>query len=299
MTIFGYLLPMTQMRRVVVLVYEGFELLDLSGPAAVFSTANSISGGTLYTTLTASTVGGIVVSGCGIGVDTLRWRSVRVGARDTVLAAGALEVPLIEAIRSRALAQAFRRASVRAERYGSICTGSLLLGAAGLLSGKRVATHWAGCKRLASRFNDATVEADAMYVTDGRLWTSAGVTTGIDMALAMLQRDHGARLMGQVAKHLIVYSHRPGHQSQFSELLSLQTAASGAFADLATWLESKIGQPVKVSDMARRVRMSERTFHRRFTAAIGITPFKYLDYLRLERAKRNLETNQGVKTVAA
>jgi transcriptional regulator GlxA family with amidase domain len=247
----------------------------------------------------ASPQGGNVSSSCGLSVATTRCRDLAIDKPDTVLVVGAYERSLAEAMRNGVLARTLQGAAEHAQRYGSVCSGTFLLAAAGVLAGRRVATHWAGCTRLAGTFKEAVVEADALYVVDGRLWTSAGVTTGIDMALAMLASDHGPRLMGQVAKQLIVYAHRPGHQSQFSALLSAQSAADGSFADLVLWLESRIQAPIKVSDMARRAGMSERTFHRKFTAATGMTPSKYRDGLRLERAKRYLESRDRVKKVAA
>jgi transcriptional regulator GlxA family with amidase domain len=299
MTTNVYILPMSQARRIVFIVYDGFELLDLSGPAAVYSTANALTGEKLYKMITGSAAGGGVASHCGITVATSRSQRLRIGKADTVLVTGAYGYALRVAMRNKQIANLLNNASIQAERFGSVCSGAFLLGAAGLLEGKRVATHWSACARLRTAFDGAAVESNALYVVDGRLWTSAGVTTGIDMALAMLARDHGSRLMGLVAKQLVVYAHRPGHQSQFSALLAAQSTADGAFSDLSVWLESKLGEPIKVADMARRVAMSERTFHRKFAAATGVTPSKYVESLRLERAKRYLELNERVKAVAA
>ncbi len=299
MTIFVYILPMPQTRRAVFIAYEGFELLDLSGPAAVFSTANALEGKSLYHVVVASPPGGAVASSCGLAVSTSRCRNLSIGASDTVLATGAYEHSLIAATANRAIAKILRDASKRAERYGSICTGAFLLATTGLLAGKRVATHWAVCAHLGAAFKEAIVEPNALYVVDKRLWTSAGVTTGIDMALAMLERDHGKRLMGKVAQQLVVYAHRPGHQSQFSAVLAAQSAADGSFSDMAIWLESKVGESIKVADIAKQAGMSERTFHRKFTTATGVTPSRFMEGLRLERAKRYLEANEPVKSVAA
>lgn len=298
MTIFVYIPPMSKTRRIVFLVYKGFELLDLSGPAAVFSTANALEREDLYDLVVASPSGGTVISSCGLGVGALRCKSLSISASDTVLVMGAYVRSLIGAMENNTLAETLRDASRRAERFGSVCAGTFVLSAAGLLTGRRVTTHWAGCAHLSATCKEASVEPNALYVVDRRLWTSAGVTTGIDMALAMLERDHGVDLMGRVAKQLVVYAHRPGHQSQFSAVLDAQSVADGSFSDLAVWLESKVGKPVKVEDMAKRAGMSERTFHRKFTAATGVTPSKFMEGLRLERAKRYLEANIPVKSVA-
>lgn len=299
MTISVYILPMSPKRRVVFLVYEGFELLDLSGPAAVFSTANVLAAKNIYDVAVVSPSGGVITSGCGIGVSSTQLASLSVGKFDTVLVVGAYEASLKLVMANTDIAKKLRSTSRRAERFGSICTGAFLLGAAGLLAGRRVATHWSGCARLGAAFENASVESNALYVVDGELWTSAGVTTGIDMALAMLEHDHGSRLMGQVAKQLVVYAHRPGHQSQFSSVLKVQSSADGAYSELTSWLENRLDKPIKVADMARQVSLSERTFHRKFSAATGITPSRFLEDLRLEWAKRHLEADLPVKSVAA
>ncbi len=290
---------MSSTRRVIFLVYNGFELLDLSGPAAVFSTANALAREAFYEVVIASPSGGNVACSLGLNVGTCSCTNLVIGKKDTVLVMGAYERNITAAMKNMGLAQAVRVAAKRAERYGSVCTGAFVLAAAELLAGKRVATHWAGCARLSADFQDALVESDALYVVDGRLWTSGGASAGIDMALAMLERDHGSRLMGQVAKQLVVYARRPGHQSQFSAVLDAQSVADGSFSNLIIWLENMIAEPIKVSDMALQAGMSERTFHRKFTSMIGMTPSKFLDDLRLERAKRYLEANDPVKAVAS
>lgn len=290
---------MPSTRRVVFLVYNGFELLDLSGPAAVFSTANALAGESLYEVVVASPSGGNVACGFGLKIGTNSCTSLVIGKKDSVFVLGGYERAISAAMVNSVLTKALRVAARRAERYGSVCTGAFVLAAAGLLGGRRVATHWAGCAALSANVKEASVESDALYVVDGRLWTSGGASAGIDMALAMLERDHGRRLMGQVAKQLVVYAHRPGHQSQFSVVLDAQSVADDSFSDLVTWLESRIARSISVSDMARQAGMSERTFHRKFTSMTGVTPSRFLDGLRLERAKRYLEANKPAKDVAA
>jgi transcriptional regulator GlxA family with amidase domain len=303
MTISAYIPPMSRKvgspgRRCIFIVYDGFELIDLSGPAAVFSAANTLLRSARYGIVAASPGGGSVASSCGISVDSLGIDRLRLRSGDTVLAMGADRIALTAAIGEPAIARVMRAASKRAERYGSVCAGTFLLGACGLLRGKRVTTHWKGCERLAAFVADARVEPDALYVVDGRLWTSAGATTGVDMALAMVESDHGAALMGAVAKHLVVYAHRPGHQSQFSSLLEAQTAADGAFSELIAWMARNADRAIKVAEMAARVKMPERSFYRKFTDATGVAPAKYLEALRLEGAKRYLEAGAPAKAVA-
>jgi transcriptional regulator GlxA family with amidase domain len=294
-------------RRIVFIIYAGFEMIDLSGPAAVFTTANRMARARLYQVKVISPDGGPILCSDGVSLLTTPCSKFRIAATDTVLATGAYAAPLRAAMASKKIASILRRASVQAERFGSICAGTFLLSTAGLLSGKRVVTHWRGCEELATHAPDATVESEALYIESDRMWTSAGATAGIDMALAIVERDHGRSLMGAVARQLLVYSHRPGNQSQFSSVLDAQVsrerhgkhvAANGTFAELSAWLQQQTGAPVKVAAMAAKVGMSERNFYRRFVEIIGVSPAKYMERLRLDAAKRYLENHQAPKVVA-
>lgn len=285
-------------QRILFLVYDGFELLDMAGPATVFTTANALDGRRLYEVMTVSTSNSVVSSG-GIVVATTPFGGLRLSARDTVLVMGAYAGPLERANADADIARVLRRAAHRAERFGSVCTGAFLLATAGLLGGKRATTHWAGCEQFRTLFTDVILEAESLYVNDGRLWTSAGVTTGVDMALAMLAQDHGPALMGRVAKTLVVYAHRPGHQSQFSGIIDAQTKQDGEFASLISWLGDRLDRRVTIAAMAAHVGMSERSLLRRFSAAIGVTPAQCLEALRLDRARLALEAGEPVKLVAA
>lgn len=285
-------------RRVIFVVYEGFELLDLAGPSGVFSSVNDAVRPGAYEICLVSAAGGPVKTGHGLVMQTEAARDVRVSKNDTVLIVGAGEEALVQASRNEALLTFMKQSVGRAERVGSICSGTFLLGFAGLLDGKRVATHWAGCRQLAELFPGTDVVPDALYVNDGQLWTSAGVTTGIDMALAVVELDHGRNVMGQVAKLLIVYAHRPGNQSQFSALLDAQTKTADAFSDLIEWLNTRLDASIKVSDMANHMGMSERTFHRKFIEQVHQTPSKFLEHLRLEKAKLLIEAGEPIKAIA-
>lgn len=285
-------------RRILFLVYDGFELLDMAGPATVFTTANALAGRTLYDVATVSK-GRAAESSGGIGVATTPIRGLRLSARDTVLVMGAYAAPLQRATGDAEIVGVLRRAARSAERFGSVCTGAFVLASAGLLRGKRATTHWDGCEQFRALFSDTILEAESLYVNDGRVWTSAGVTTGVDMALAMLAQDHGPALMGKVAKYLVVYAHRPGHQSQFSGVIDAQTKHSGEFAALMSWLGERLNHHVTVAAMAAHVGMSERSLLRRFTAAIGVTPAQCLETMRLDRARLALEAGEPVKLVAA
>lgn len=299
MTNLGYILPMRHNKRIIFVIFPGFELLDLSGPAAVFTHANMfLDAREQYEICCASRGAGLVACSVGASISSVEFASLKLMKSDTVLALGAEEVYLRAALRDQAIVELLQRAARRSGRYGSVCVGAYLLGAAGLLDGVKATTHWEGCAKLQKMYPSAQIEDDALYVNDGNLWTSAGASAGIDMALAMLEADHGSKLMGQVAKRLVVYAHRPGYQSQFSTLLDAQSAADGQFSEFVVWLASQVGTALTVPDMAERVGMSERTFHRKFTLATGVTPAKYFEELCLQRAKVLLEAGEVVKQVA-
>ncbi len=210
---------MPKPHRVFILAYEGCQLLDVTGPAAVFGAANEASGRPVYDLQIVSPDGGAVASNAGVAIQS--WRIG--GQPDTLLVAGG-SLGLKAVMARQDVRRWLRKAARRARRYGSVCTGAFVLAAAGLLDGKRVATHWASCDRLADGFPALTVDADSLYVVDGKVWTSAGVTTGIDMALALVEADLGAATANLIARHFVLYARRPGYQSQFSSLLQAQTA---------------------------------------------------------------------------
>jgi len=285
-------------RRIVFLVYPGFELLDMAGPMAVFTTANQLTSAPLYRVVVASARGGVLKCSAGLPLETAPCRGLDFRTGDTVLVMGAYAQSLRDGMRQSAIVNALRQAAPHVDRYGSVCSGTFLLGAAGLIGGRRVTTHWAAKGRLEDAFPDADVSSDALYEIDGRLWTSAGVSTGIDMALGMLAADQGGPIAARVARQLVLYSRRPGHQSQFSTVLEAQNADGGVFASLIDWIESNLGERICVEDMAAYVGMSSRTFYRKFTEAMRNTPARYLEARRLEWAKRFLEGGQPVKSVA-
>jgi len=287
-------------RRILFLLYDGFEMLDLGATSGVFAAANSLAGESLYQVICVSEAGGPIACGLGFAVSTQPIAEIDPGPEDTVLIVGADQGPLARLRRPSAELQSWlARAAQRAERYGSICTGAILLARCGLLDGRCATTHWMAVPYLGRRNPAVTVQNDTLYVVDGRLWTSAGATTGIDMALAMLERDQGSAAMGQVARRLVVYAHRPGNQSQFSPVLDAQTAKDSRFAELVSWMEERLDQPLSVEILAARAGMSERGFRRHFTAQTGLSPGKFVDAMRLDRAKALLAGGMPVKQVAA
>lgn len=284
---------MPRPHRIAILAYEGCQLLDVTGPAAVFGAANDEQARPVYDVQIVSPDGGAVATNCGVALQS---RAIG-GQPDTLLVAGG----------SRGLRAVTARKDVRrwlckvapkTRRFGSVCTGAFVLAAAGLLDGKRVATHWASCQRLADGFPALTVDADALYVVDGRVWTSAGVTTGIDMALALVEADLGAATANLIARHFVLYARRPGYQSQFSPLLQAQTAATAPFVGLIDWMQDNLDKPLDVPALAARAGLSERSFYRKFTDATGKTPAHFVEGLRLDAARALLAKGLPLKTIA-
>lgn len=291
------------MHHIAFIVYPGFELLDVSGPASVFSGANRAlcqrAKPAFYTIVLASAQGGAIESSSGVALDTRPIVDLRPVEAQTVLIAGAEREPLLEAMADTALRAALPHLTGDAERFGSVCTGGFILAALGLLDGHRVATHWDSCKPFAKAFPTVAVDPEALYLADGRLWTSAGVTTGIDMALAMVARDLDASIAGEVAKRLVLYARRPGYQSQFSPVLKAQVKGDSPFADLIGWMQSNLDAPLDVPSLAARAGLSKRTFHRRFVAATGETPARFVEIARLDAARMLLSRGLSLKSVAA
>ena len=186
----------------------------------------------------------------------------------------------------------------RARRIASVCTGAFLLAASGLLDGRRAATHWSYCAELARRFPRVRVESDPIFVRNGPVWTSAGVTAGIDLALALVEQDLGHTIALAVARYLVVYIKRPGGQAQFSEALSLQ-AADDKFGTLHEWINKHLGDHLPLPVLADQARMSERSFSRHYAEATGLTPARAIERLRVEAARRFLsESNLPVKRIS-
>lgn len=290
---------MSHKDRIVFVTYPGAELLDLVGPSAVFSTASRLSEKKLYDIVVAAFSDGQNRHSCGIETMVTPISQLTPDDNDTILVIGADRKPLAAAMTDRNLTDFMKMAAKRAKRFGSICSGTFVLAAAGLIGGKTVATHWSACAELRKLFPDVVCDSLALYRNDGPLWTSAGVTTGIDMALAMLEADHGAPLKASVARQLVVYSHRPGHQSQFSELLVAQTHQNSQFLSLIDWLSEQTAKAVSIEQMADFMGMSPRTFHRKFVTIFNQTPGKLYENLRLDAARGLIEAGAQIASVVA
>lgn len=284
---------------IVFVVHDGVQILDVTGPAAVFAEANAVAGKPFYTVRIASANGGILQTTSAVQLATQSLKSIRMQSVDVLLICGGDENRLLTLADNASARRWITQASARCKRFGSVCTGVFLLAELGLINDSRVATHWESCGELQSRFPGIEVDENALYVEDGKLWTSAGVTTGIDMCLAMVERDLGVDVANRVAKTLVLYARRPGYQSQFSAMLSAQQKAGAPFAQLVNWMESNLTEVLDVPQLAARAAMSERNFYRRFTESVGQTPARFVETLRLDQVRHLLSTRSTLKEIAA
>lgn len=283
---------------VAVVVYDDFQLLDLAGPADVLRVASLLDARPPYS-LTVLTPGGRAAradSGITVAADgSLEEAALADDRFGTLLVVGGIGAERLS--EDRCALDAIARLASRAERVASVCTGSLVLAAAGLLDGRRATTHWASCERLAAHHPEVTVEPDRIYVRDGDVWTSAGVTAGADLALALVEDDAGPELAHAVAGWLVMFVRRPGGQAQFSAQLLAQPARSPAILELQRWLPDHLDEDLTVEALAARIGMSPRHLARRFKEEAGVTPAAYVEALRVEAARRLLESTD--LTVAA
>lgn len=285
-------------RLIEVLAYPVVQLLDVTGPVQVFATANDhvvAAGGAPPYLLKLVAPGGEGVT-ASAGMTLAAGPLTQDGeALDTLLVAGGKGAEA--ASENPVLVEWVRRRAAQARRVASVCTGAVLLAAAGLLDGRRAATHWEYCARLAQRFPAVRVEPDPIFVRDGSVWTSAGVTAGIDLALALVEEDLGRSIALAVARYLVVFLKRPGGQAQFSAALALQ-AAEDKFGALHDWINSHLGGDLSLSALAHQAGMSERSFSRHYAQATGQTPARAVERLRVEAARRLLsESRTPVKRI--
>ncbi|MFD5874726.1 GlxA family transcriptional regulator [Streptomyces sp. NPDC060322] len=280
-------------QSVLVVLFEGVQSLDVSGPMEVFAGASRFPG-ISYDLRTASLDGAPVRCSSGLTL-------VPDGTLDDAATPDLLLVPGGAGTRDPdpALVAWIRAHAPSAGQLVSVCTGALLLAAAGQLDGHRVTTHWSVCAHLARSHPDVEVDPDPIFVRDGRLATSAGVTAGIDLALALVEEEHGREVALGIARHLVVFLRRPGNQAQFSAQLTAQTAVREPLRDVQHWVTEHPDADLSVEAMAARARLSPRHFARAFQAETGLTPGRYVERVRLEQARRLLEdTTEGVAGIA-
>jgi transcriptional regulator GlxA family with amidase domain len=282
-------------RSVALIGYNGVTALDLVGPAETFAFANHVVPDA-YEILVLAASAKAFVSGSGLKF-TPGGRLSEARSLDTIIVPGGAALreqrvgaPIADWLKERR----------RTRRLASVCTGIYALAQSGLLDGKRATTHWRFAADVARKFPKVRVEPDAIFIRDGNIYTSAGVTAGIDLALAFVEADLGPGVALSVAREMVVYLKRAGGQLQFSEPLQFQARATDRFADLAAWLVTNLHKDVSVESMASVAGLGARHFSRRFTQVFGVTPARYVEQLRMDEARKRLgSAHQTVDSVAA
>jgi len=276
-----------------VLVFPDFQLLDAAGPISVFEIAARFAGISPSIRVLAETPGPVRSSS---GVEMLARGLKAAGAITTLIVAGGEGVDA--AAKSGKVLAFVRAMAKRGVRVASVCSGAYMLAEAGLLDGRRATTHWRRTRQFLAVFPKVKWEPDRIFVRDGDIWTSAGITAGIDLALAMATEDFGEEVARQTARQLVLYHRRGGGQSQFSSLLELK-APSGRFGALLTWAREHLDAPLTVEDLAEQAGMSSRHFTRAFIAETGSTPSKAVERLRIEVARQRVQSSgEAIERVA-
>lgn len=289
-------------RRVVLPVFDEVDLLDVAGPCEVFAIADRMLGGATYDLLVAARVPGAVRTFGGLpllaehALDDVR------PPIDTLLVPGGAQVSAagrVEPVVPAYVVDHVARLTPLARRVASVCTGAHVLAAAGVLDGYRATTHWATARQLAQDHPQVAVDPEPIYLRDGRIWTSAGLSSGVDLALALVADDHGDNLARAVARWLVVYLRRSGSQSQYSVLLAREATSPGPVRELQRWLADHLDEDLSVPALAARASMSVRHFSRVFAQQVGCGPAEHVAELRLEAARRRLEqTDRPLEVVA-
>jgi transcriptional regulator GlxA family with amidase domain len=289
--------------NVVILVYPGVQSLDLTGPLEVFAGAQQLIAATGrsergYRITVASLDGAPLSTSSGLAIVPETSLGEVPGPIDTLIVAGGAGSR--DASAEEALLDWLAGAAPSVRRVASVCTGAFVLAAAGLLDGRRATTHWASAAELARLYPAVEVDPEPIYLRDGPMWTSAGVTAGMDLALALVEEDLDRDAALRIARHLVLFLRRPGNQSQFSATLAAQEPEREPLRDVQRYAVEHVAEDLSVEALAARAHMSPRNFARAFAAEIGITPGRYVERVRLEAARRALEdTAQPIATVAA
>ncbi|WP_256889630.1 GlxA family transcriptional regulator [Acidomonas methanolica] len=274
-------------------VFPGFELLDVSGPLCAFHLARDVHR-TGYDIRIVSVSGGLVASSSGVTIDTIQPPVPR--RFDTLVVVGAPDTEMLS--RQNDLIALVRMLTPHARRSASVCTGTFVLAEAGVLDGHRVTTHWRHTADLQRRYPSLKVEADRIFIHDGTIWTSAGITAGIDLALAMIEEDFGIENSKAVARELVVYHRRSGGQSQFSTLLDLEPRP-GRIRDAIAYIHTHLREPLSVERLAGVARISPRQFARQFVVETGETPARAVERLRCDAALPRIEnTSESLDQIA-
>ena len=287
--------------KILMVTYPGIQLLDVVGPLETFAAASEEvledGGRGRYELEIIGPERGVVRASSGLTVGVDRAYEDVPDRIDTLIVAGGHGVA--GALRDRRVLDCVRIAAARAPRVVSVCTGAFLLASIGLLDGRRATTHWNSAELLAKRFPAVDVDSDSIYVRDGHIWTSAGVTAGMDLALALVEADHGRTLALHVSRRMVFFLKRPGGQSQFSAQLAGQLADRDPIRDLQAWVVEHPNEDLSVEALAARAAMSPRHFSRVFAAEVGLSPGRFVEGVRVEAARRRLEeSGRSVDEVA-
>ncbi len=274
------------------LIFPHAHLVDIAGPMALFASAarrlaaDGRFSGTAYELILVAERAGPVVTSCGLEIVATAGFKSHLAGIDTLLVAGGNGV--YTAVSDRPMIAWLRRAARKARRVASTCSGALLLAEAGLLDGRRATTHWSDCARLAAGYPAVRVETDPIFIRDGRIYTSAGVTAGMDLTLALIEEDWGPELSFELSRDYVLYLKRAGGQAQFSAVLAGQRELGGRLKDIVGWMLENLHRPLTVPILAERAGMTERSFARHFAAELGETPAAFVAAARLDAARRAL-----------
>ena len=286
-------------RRIIVVVVPPVDELDLVGPLQVFNSVNRLAGRTIYAIELVTSADHLTVDGeSGVLTFVAHHHFTNVeGTCDSVLLVCGLGT---RSVRNPALSVWLRKTANEVRRIGAVCVGAFLLAEAGLLDGRRATAHWKFGRELAARYPDVRVEHEPLWVKDGNIYTSAGISAGIDLALGWVEEDCGAALAHEAARELVLFLRRPGGQPQLSVSLGAQASQMSSIRELQIWIAEHLDGRLSIEDLADRMAMSVRNFERVFTREVGTTPAQYVLHLRVEAARRQLErTDRGLKQVAA
>ncbi len=280
------------------ITFDHFQLLDLTGPCSVLGGANDLLGRNEYDLQVLAALPGNVRSSCGVEIVAGDLGKLPPTAIDSFFIVGGDTKGLRALARNDAVRDWAVKASKAARRFGSICSGSTVLASWDMIGTRRFATHWEATETVQRRWPDLNLDAEAIFVADGPLWTSAGITTGIDMMLAIVEADHGAEAARSIAQRLVLSVRRPGWQSQFSAMLGAQAGRQGRYADLIAWIPHNLHIRLDVEALAARAGESLRSFHRNFVAATGKSPAAFVALQRIDRARSLILEGLPLKQVA-
>ncbi|MDY0882710.1 GlxA family transcriptional regulator [Dongia soli] len=284
--------PRKQVPRVIrMFVFPDAHLLDISGPMSLFASANELAGYRAYDVALLAQHAGAVRSSAGIELVARFSIADGVSRIDTLLVSGGKGIDML--LPDRTVVAWLQRQAARARRVASVCSGALLLAEAGLLKGRRAVTHWDRCDRMAEQYPDIKVERDPLFIRDGKFYSSAGISAGMDLALALIEEDLGGDLAHELAREFVLYMRRSGGQAQFSPALRAQVTTPGKMKALQEWVLAHLHLPLTVDDLAAQAAMSPRHFARRFTLETGMTPAAFVAAARLDGARQALASSDA------